>query len=150
MLGGTLTSRQLKLVGSFVFAVLISGILVCVLIHLRDLLAWLFSAFGLASGWAVGILASPYQSEQQRFKEYAKLAAAFVTGWAVTKIDRLFELSFDLTRGPLILNPVVGSRVLLGFSCFFLAATATYVARKYVSFGPGSEQQPPPPTTTDR
>lgn len=137
------TSKGIKLAGSSLFAILVVAILLCVLVHLRDTLAWLSSALGLAAGWALGILAAPYESEQQRFREYAKLIAAFVTGWAVTKIDHFFDLLFDPARGPLVLNAIVGSRILLGLTCFLLVATITYVVRKYVSFGPGSEQPAP-------
>jgi hypothetical protein len=89
----------MKLSGSLVFAVLIAGILLCVLVHLRDSLAWLSTALGLAAGWATGVLLAPYESERDRFKEYAKVVSGFITGYAVSKLDRLFDLWFDADRG---------------------------------------------------
>jgi hypothetical protein len=134
------TSKNLKLVTSFTFAFLIASILVYVLINLKDTLSWLSSAFGLAAGWAAGFLLAPYESEQQRFREYIKFISAFVSGYLVSKIDRLFDLWFDPEHGPLLLHSMVAHRMLICATSFVMAAVTTYVARKYVSFGPGSEQ----------
>lgn len=138
----SVTSRQLKIVGSFLFAILVAVILLGVLVRLGDSLAYLAAAFGLIVGWAVGILLAPYQSEQERFRTYAKIGAAFVTGWAVSKVDRVLDLYLDPARGPLILEPLIGHRVLTGMTAFMLAMVTTYVARKYVSFGPSAENPP--------
>lgn len=135
-----MTSKNLKWIGSLASALLIAGILLYVLIQLRDTLAWLSTALGLTAGWAAGILLAPYQSEDARFREYAKLISVFLTGYVVSKIDRLFELWFDPEHGPLLLRPLVAHRILLGITSFLLAAVWTYVARKYFSWGPGSEK----------
>jgi hypothetical protein len=137
-----LTSKNLKWAGSLVSALLIAGILLGVLIHLRDSLAWLSTALGLTAGWAAGLLLAPYESEQERFREYAKLVSVFLTGYLVSKIDRLVELWFDPDHGPMLLRPLVAHRLLLCITSFLLAAVWTYVARKYFSFGAGSEQPP--------
>ena len=143
--GDHVTSKTLKLAGSFTFGVLIAGILLIVLIHLWDLLALLCAAFGLAAGWLAGILFAPYQSEQDRFREYVKLVSAFLTGYVVSKVDRLFELWFDPAHGPLLLDSIIAYRILICLTSFLLAAVSTYVARKYISFGPGAEQPPKVP-----
>lgn len=137
-----ITSKKLKLAGRLAFGILIAGILLCVLVHLGDSLAWLSSALGLAAGWAVGILLAPYQSEHERFREYLKLVSVFITGYLVSKIDRLVELWFDPEHGPLLLRSLVVHRILLCLTSFLVAAISTYVIRKYFSFGPGSEQPP--------
>jgi hypothetical protein len=134
------TSKTLKLGGSFLFGVLILAVLIFVLLHLRDSLAWLSCALGLAAGWAVGILLAPYQSEQERFREYAKFVSAFITGYLVSKLDRIFDLWLDPEHGPLVLHSIVAHRMMICITSFLLAAVSTYVARKYVSFGRGSEQ----------
>jgi len=74
------TSKEIKLVGSFIFAALVAVILAVVLFAQKDLLAWLCTSLGLAAGWGTGILLAPYQSEQSRFKEYAKVVSVFITG----------------------------------------------------------------------
>jgi len=135
-----MTSKSLKLVTSFAFAILVACILLCVLIVLKDTLAWLACAFGLAAGWATGFLLAPYQSEQQRFKEYVKFISVFISGYLVSKLDKLFDLWFDPEHGPLLLHSIIAHRILICFTSFMMAAVTTYVARKYVSFGPGSEQ----------
>jgi hypothetical protein len=140
------TSKKIKLTGSFTFAALVAVILAWVLIVQKDLLAWLCTSLGLAAGWGTGILLAPYQSEQSRFKEYAKVISVFITGYLVGKMDRLFQLWFDPEYGPLALRSIFAFRVMAGITGFLLAAVSTYVARKYVSFGPGAEQPPPNPT----
>ena len=120
---------------------LVSVILLWVLILLRDSLAWMSLALGLAAGWAAGILLAPYQSEQDRFREYLKIVSSFLAGYSISKMDRLFDLWLDPARGPLALNLNLCppcARVCV--TAFLLAAVSTYVGRKYVSFGPGAEQ----------
>ncbi len=133
-----LTSKNLKWAGSLVSTLLIASILLGVLIHLGDSLAWLSTALGLTAGWAAGLLLAPYESEKERFREYAKLISVFITGYLVSKVDRLIELWFDPEHGPILLRPLVAHRILLCITSFLLAAVWTYVARKYFSFGPGS------------
>jgi hypothetical protein len=137
-----MTSKKLKLAGSFVFAAIVGLMLSVVLWHVWDLLALLGAALGLASGWAAGILLAPYQSEQDRFREYVKVASAFITGYGVSKLDRLFELWTDPSRGSLILTRAFAVRALVCITSFLLAAATTYVSRKYISFGPNAEQPP--------
>lgn len=140
----SVTSKTIKLMGSFTFTVVIGAILVCVLIAGKDLLAWLSAALGLAAGWGTGILLAPYQSEQARFREYMKLLLAFITGFLVSKLDRLFSLWFDPEYGPLLLRSTFALRAMAGITGFLLATVSTYVGRKYLSFGPGAEQPPSP------
>lgn len=138
-------SKTIKLAGSYVFGVIIALILLRIVWVLKDSLAWLSLALGLAAGWAAGILVAPYQSEQVRFREYVKIASAFITGYGVSKLDRLFELWLDPARGLVILSQAFAHRVLICITSFLLAAVSTYVSRKYLSFGPDAEH---PPKTT--
>ena len=108
---------------------IIGGVVVASLLHLGDFLALLAVALGLSVGWGVGIVLAPYQSEQERFKDYLKLLSAFATGYAVSKTDRLFELWFDPVTGPLVLQAIVAARLMLFIISFLLAAITTYVAR---------------------
>jgi hypothetical protein len=140
----SVTSKTIKLAGSFVFALLVGAILLCVLIGRKDSLAWLATSLGLAAGWGTGILLAPYLSEQQRFREYAKVLSVFLSGYLVGKLDRLLELWFNPEYGPLALRPNFAFRMMAGITGFLLAAVSTYVARKYLSFGPGAEQPPKP------
>ena len=136
-----MTSRNIKIAGSFLFAVIVAGILVYVLKATNDRLAWLSCALGLSIGWGAGILATPYQSEKSVFKEYSRLLAAFVTGFIVSKADRIFELWIDRSKEHGF-EEQPWSRLMIGLAAFVLALVTTYVARKYVSFGPGAENPP--------
>jgi hypothetical protein len=49
---------------------------------------------------------------------------------------------FDPASGPIILSEAFAIRALLCVTSFFLATVATYVTRKYLSFGPGAEGVP--------
>jgi fructose-specific phosphotransferase system IIC component len=135
----TLTSKRIKLAFSFGFAILVAAIMLSVLIHLRDVMSWALAALGLAIGWPTGILASPYQSERERFASIGKVVAGFISGYAVSKIDRVFELWMDPARGPLMLEPTFAQRAVLFMTAFLIATVVTYVGRKYVSFGPDAE-----------
>jgi hypothetical protein len=130
------TSKIIKLTGSYVFGVIVALILLRTAWILNDSLAWLSLALGLAAGWAAGILLAPYQSERDRFREYVKIASAFITGYGVSKLDRLFELWLDPNRGLVILSQAFAHRVLICVTSFLLAAVCTYISRKYLSFGP--------------
>lgn len=134
-----MTSKQLKLLVSFGFAVPIGFILVVVLYHLNDTIAWTTTAFGLVAGWAAGILAAPYKSEQQRFEKIGGVVGGFIGGFAVSKVDTIFALWVDPAHGPMILQRTFAHRALLFVTSFILAAIVTYIGRKYVSFGPGAE-----------
>lgn len=92
---------------------LVSVILLWVLILLRDSLAWMSLALGLAAGWAAGILLAPYQSEQDRFREYLKIVSSFLAGYSISKMDRLFDLWLDPARGPLALTSIFAHRALV-------------------------------------
>ncbi len=137
-----MTSKTLKQAGSSVITIVIGVIIGYVLFRLGDLLAWLSCALGLSAGWAVGILAAPYQSELSRFREYLKFVSVFITGYLVSKVDRVFELWVDPEHGPLLLHTIVVHRILICITSFLLAAVSTYVGRKYFSWGQGSERPP--------
>ena len=108
-------------------------------------MAWTSTALGLAVGWAAGILAAPYESEQRPFEKIGGVVAAFITGFALSKVDSIFELWIDPARGPMILERAFAYRVLLFATSFILAAVVTYVGRKYVSVGPDAETPKPEP-----
>jgi len=54
----------------------------------------LFCLFGGASGWFAGILISPKtQIQKEEFGSYGKAISAFLSGFVVAKLDRVFEQS---------------------------------------------------------
>lgn len=86
---------------------------------------------GISMGWATGILMSPYNpNEEKQFARIAKVGYAFITGYALAKLD------------PLVTSGVEGIRtsgfsqagvlyLVVGAISFLSVVTATYVTRKY-------------------
>lgn len=105
--------------------------------------------------WLAGRNAGfPYHSGRVRFEKIGNVVAGFLAGWAVSKVDRAFDLWIDPNSGPLLLDPTFSKRSLLCLTSFFLAATVTYAGRKYflvvetlpanVVFSSASNQCQPP------
>jgi uncharacterized membrane protein len=78
---------------------------------------------GLVLGWACGVLLSPSRGEGKQFSNVAKGITAFITGYAVSKMDTMFT---ELHQTPGFL-PHLGL-----FLAFFVLMTITiYVNRRY-------------------
>lgn len=97
-----------------------------------DPVAWLAGVAGMASGAVIAILASPKKQEMQKFPEYAKLGYGFLTGYVVSKADRLFDYlmgnSSSAHPAP-ILDLTVQIRLLVGVSCFLLGLILIFAVR---------------------
>ena len=108
----------------------------------RDDIAWLSAALGAASGWVVGTFISPYgRDEGEQFGNFGKLASAFLTGFLLTKVDRLFDLTF-----PLLSDERFIRRLMVGMSCFLVAMIIVFIARRYYPIEEnkaGPETKPP-------
>lgn len=95
--------------------------------------------FGASGGWIVGIVVSPYSTEEQsRFTALSKAVAAFGSGYLVGKIDELIEKLLDPS---LALESVHGFRLLAGLSAFALAMVITFVYRQYAAHGAWQPRQ---------
>jgi hypothetical protein len=135
-----ITSKVIKQVGSVAFGAFIFVVLLWVLVRLHDTTEWLACVLGLSMGWPVGILLSPYQTEQTIFKEYGRVVAAFVTGFLVSKADRVFEVWIERNRGHALFDEQLASRWMVGLTSFMLAMVVTYVVRKYFRWGPNAQR----------
>jgi hypothetical protein len=123
------TQLKIRFAGAIILS-LIVGIVLAV--HWEDDLGWLSAALGASIGWAAGILSAPYgNKESNLFKAYGKLAYAFVTGFLVAKIDRIFDLGIDEKHGPLLLQERFARNLMVGGCCFFIAMVSTFVVRQY-------------------
>lgn len=93
---------------------------------------FLCGLFGSGLGWLIGIFVSPYTTtERSSFKTYATVAQGFLTGFLVSKVDKVFELVIqDLSN-----NPAVQERFLVRASFFasssIFIAIFTYITRTY-------------------
>jgi len=99
--------------------------------HWHDSMSWLSGVLGLCVGFATGILIAPYEGEEGTFREYAKVASGFLTGFLVSKVDQVFNRVMDEKRGPLILNEFFVRRLMVGVCGFFIAMIGAFLARRY-------------------
>lgn len=94
---------------------------------------FVFALCGGTLGWVIGILASPSTAQEERiFGEYKTAITAFVSGFAVTKLNDIWKLLTDdkENKPPLLLQMPVLSRMLLFAGMFFLLVAQQYNVRQ--------------------
>lgn len=80
-------------------------------------------------GWGAGILASPQgEEEKSQFAMYRRAILAFLTGFVLAKVDRLFDLAVD--KGAVTISMLGPSLIFVGG--FVLGALFTFVGRRYL------------------
>jgi len=91
---------------------------------------------GAAVGNILGLLASPYnRGEKTAFSDYAKALATFVTGFLLSKLDKLLGVAADPET--LAQHPIYGARVLVFIVAAATGAIITYTLRAYYETGEG-------------
>lgn len=92
--------------------------------------SFLVGLAGMAVGNVLGFFVSPYnQSEKTAFSEYGKAVAAFVSGFLLSKFDKLLEALADPVN--LKQNPGYGAGALIFVIALATATISTYVFRKH-------------------
>jgi len=101
-------------------------------------MTWLscLPVLGTAIGWLTGTMISPYESEKQQFESFAKVLAAFVTGFLVSKVNAIFDLLLKDEYRQLISNGMVLRRMMIGLTCALIAMMAVFVSRQYFHVDP--------------
>jgi len=123
---------NLRLTTSYVAALIFFVTMAVILIAWRDSMALVAALVGTAMGWAAGVLVAPYEGEEKRFRRFSKSIAGFISGYAVAKIDRVFDLLLDKTNGaPAILDLRLQRTFWLSLGCFVVTALIVFVARTY-------------------
>jgi hypothetical protein len=89
----------------------------------------LLLASGL-TGWILGVLVTPLPHEASRFSEYGKTITAFVSGFLLSKLERLFGLVITQKSD---VTDILISRLLLGAASLMLGVLFTFVWRSYVA-----------------
>jgi hypothetical protein len=117
---------------SVVLAVALVVTVVGLLIHWNDIDAVMYATLGAVLGWCAGMLVAPYEHEKAMFAGYSKAVAGFASGYALAKIDKLWELTLHGPSAPLILNPSVQHRIVIGMTCFFLVGAIVFKVRSYM------------------
>lgn len=103
---------------------------------LKDMpLTLLIQFAGIAGGAFLGFLASPkVAGEQAAFLTFAKAISAFLSGYALSKIDHLIEALFN---GDIYKDRLVASRLLIFFVAVIISFMTAYSYRIYIQKIPG-------------
>lgn len=126
---------NIKIIGGTVAAFLLGTVLIllafavdkCTEVRAVNVLALVS---GAAVGWLLGVAVSPYDArEASAFPKYAGAVSAFVSGYVVSKLDRVLE---HLLRPEFVASAVGAFRLLGGFCALILALLLTYIYRSYV------------------
>lgn len=89
----------------------------------------LIVVLGLALGWLLGILLSPYSgTEEKMFSEYAKAFGVFASGYLVGKVDKVIE---ELFQPDFILDSIHGFRVMAFVAALIIGLLVTFIFRRY-------------------
>jgi hypothetical protein len=90
---------------------------------------------GIAGGAFLGFLASPKAAgEQAAFLTFAKAISAFLSGYALSKIDHLIDALF---QGDIYKDRLVASRLLIFFVAVIISFMTAYSYRIYIQKIPG-------------
>jgi hypothetical protein len=124
--------KKIKLLASVLAVAVLYAAVIGLLIKWQDDLALLSALLGTAAGWTLGTLSSPWgKPEIRQFREFGKILSAFITGFVVSKVDHLLSLTSADNHGPVLLEPMVIRRLMLGAACLLTAMMIVFVARRY-------------------
>ena len=82
------------------------------------------------AGWILGVLVTPLPHEASRFSEYGKTITAFISGFLLSKFERIFDLAI---RAKSDISDIFVSRILLAAASLMLGILFTFVWRSYVA-----------------
>lgn len=86
---------------------------------------------GVAFGWIIGIVASPYTAgEKSAFSEFAKLIYGFVSGYVLSKLDPLISKFLD-PKASYGFDPQLTAIVFFAIPTFLITVGVTYISRSY-------------------
>lgn len=84
----------------------------------------------VCSGWLLGTFISPKsEPEKQSFMTYGKAVSAFVSGYLVSKLDKVIE---KILSPDTLAVPVVAFRLAGSIAAVISAVLVTYMIRAYV------------------
>ena len=118
-----------------VISIIVAGILwfLCFKVVATPLDGYLNLAIILASicsGWLLGTFVSPEtEREQQSFMTYGKAVSAFVSGYLVSKLDKVID---RILSPETLAMPVAGFRLAGAVAAVISALLVTYIVRAYV------------------
>jgi uncharacterized membrane protein YqaE (UPF0057 family) len=94
------------------------------------LLNWLVCLLGIVIGWSIGLMVSPAsEGESHRFSGLAKALSAFLSGYILSKLDRVIEVF--LQQPDRFFQEIFLIKLALFLTAFFLGLVVVYVNRIY-------------------
>jgi hypothetical protein len=98
---------------------------------------FLLATTGAGLGWVIGILATPHGSDEAAvFGQYRTAIVGFLSGFAASKISRVWDLLTDSSKPdqpPKLFTRLYLTRVLVFACCFLISLAAQYNIRQYGS-----------------
>jgi hypothetical protein len=86
---------------------------------------------GSLLGWLIAIISTPYdKTDEDKIGKFTKLVGTFLTGYLLSKFDKVLEKIIDPTQ---ILSSLIGLRILLFICCFVVTFIIVFVYRQYAT-----------------
>ena len=123
-----------KLIATTFFAATVAIALIIIAFRFNEgnhSITYLVCLLGFILGWIIAIFTTPYDvKDETQLNRFSKLVGTFLTGYILSKCDKLFE---TITRPEFVFTSLQGGRLLL-FLCYFgLAWIVVFVYRQYAS-----------------
>lgn len=130
------TASAYKPSGYNLFATAISGVVGIALIVLAYLIdpdsypiTYVICICGYILGWIVALISTPMNvNDESRISRFTKLVGTFLSGYLLSKFDKLFNWLFDPSQ---VFAPLIGGRILLFICCFGLTFLMVFYFRRY-------------------
>lgn len=85
--------------------------------------------FAIIMGWVTAFITSPYDKEDSKnLSKFSGLVGSFIGGYILSKFDKIADSIIDSNK---TLEGIVGVRVLLFISFYFLSWLVVYATRQY-------------------
>jgi len=90
---------------------------------------WIICLFGAILGWGVGLLVSPSsKTEKEQFSGLTKTISAFLSGYILSKLDRVIE---NLLESDKIFQELFLIKIALFLTAFFITVIIVFINRRY-------------------
>ena len=125
-----------KIIGSTAAGVLLGGTMVVLSFCIGEnmtvvVLNLAILALGFSVGWVIGILISPYDTEESKqFSLLTKAVGVFASGYLLGKIDKFVERLFD---PDFVFNSIHWFRIIAFITTAIVAMLVTFIYRWYTT-----------------
>jgi hypothetical protein len=84
---------------------------------------------GYILGWMVALISTPMnRNDESGISRFTKMAGTFLSGYLLSKLDKIFEWLFNPSQ---VFTPLIGVRILLFICCFGLTFIMVFYYRRY-------------------